>query len=212
MYNKTMIIFFGPAGSGKSTQGRTIADKYGWRWLSVGQVLRDTGRFDEILKSGELVDDETVVELMNKEIEFAEAEGMEVVLDGYPRDTKQTEIMLEEKNQQFFNNLKAAIVLDVPKEELWKRIEDRGREDDTKEVVERRFDIFEQNISSILPLLEKKGVKVIHVDGVGSFEEVTDRIVKIIQEIEPDSPEVWDDEVMDSIENDALEREKSYGE
>ena len=134
------------------------------------------------------------------------------MLDGYPRDTKQTEIMLEEKNQQFFNNLKAAIVLDVPKEELWKRIEDRGREDDTKEVVERRFDIFEQNINSILPLLEKKGVKVIHVDGVGSFEEVTDRIVKIIQEIEPDSPEVWDDEVMDSIENDALEREKSYGE
>lgn len=212
MYNKGMIIFFGPAGSGKSTQGRTIADKYGWRWLSVGQVLRDTGRFDEILKSGELVDDKTVVELMNKEIEFAEAEGMEVVLDGYPRDTKQTEIMLEEKNQQFFNNLKAAIVLDVPKEELWKRIEDRGREDDTKEVVERRFDIFEQNINSILPLLEEKGVKVIHVDGVGSFEEVTDRIVKIIQEIEPDSPEVWDDEVMDSIENDALEREKSYGE
>ena len=212
MYNKDMIIFFGPAGSGKSTQGRTIADKYGWRWLSVGQVLRDTGRFDEILKSGELVDDKIVVDLMNKEIEFAEAEGMEVVLDGYPRDTKQTEIMLEEKNQQFFSNLKAAIVLDVPKEELWKRIEDRGREDDTKEVVEKRFDIFEKNINSILPLLEKKGVKVIHVDGVGSFEEVTDRIVKIIQEIEPDSPEVWDDEVMDSIENDALEREKSYGE
>lgn len=207
-----MIIFFGPAGSGKSTQGRTIADKYGWRWLSVGQVLRDTGRFDEILKSGELVDDQVVVDLMNKEIEFAEAEGMEVVLDGYPRDTKQTEIMLEEENQRFFKSLKAAIVLDVPKEELWKRIEDRGREDDTKEVVERRFDIFEQNISSILPILEEKGVKVFHVDGVGSFEEVTDRIIKVIQEVEPDSPEVWDDEVMDSIENDALEREKSYGE
>ncbi|MBR5621098.1 nucleoside monophosphate kinase [Candidatus Saccharibacteria bacterium] len=207
-----MIIFFGPAGSGKSTQGRTIADKYGWRWLSVGQVLRDTGRFDEILKQGKLVDDETVVQLMSKEIEFAEAEGMEVVLDGYPRDTKQTEIMLADENQKFFNNLKAAIILDVPKEELWKRIEERGREDDTKEVVERRFDIFEQNICSIIPLLEEKGVRIEHVDGVGTFEEVTDRIVKIIQEIEPNSPEVWDDEVVDSIENDALEREKSYGE
>lgn len=207
-----MIIFFGPAGSGKSTQGRTIADKYGWRWLSVGQVLRDTGRFDEILKSGELVDDEVVVDLMNKEIEFAEAEGMEVVLDGYPRDTKQTEIMLADENKEFFKSVKAAIILEVPKEELWKRIEERGREDDTKEVVERRFDIFEQNICSILPLLEKKGVKVFRVDGVGSFDEVTDRIIKVIQEVEPDSPEVWDDEVMDSIENDAFEREKSYGE
>ena len=63
-----MIIFFGPAGSGKSTQGRIIADKYGWRWLSVGQVLRDTGEFDEILKKGELVDDKEVVNLMNKQI------------------------------------------------------------------------------------------------------------------------------------------------
>ena len=43
-----MVIFFGPAGSGKSTQGRIVADKYGWRWLSVGQVLRDAGEFDEI--------------------------------------------------------------------------------------------------------------------------------------------------------------------
>ena len=178
----------------------------------MGQVLRDTGRFDEILKQGKLVDDETVVQLMSKEIEFAEAEGMEVVLDGYPRDTKQTEIMLADENQKFFNNLKAAIILDVPKEELWKRIEERGREDDTKEVVERRFDIFEQNICSIIPLLEEKGVRIEHVDGVGTFEEVTDRIVRIIQEIEPNSPEVWDDEVVDSIENDALEREKSYGE
>ena len=207
-----MIIFFGPAGSGKSTQGRIIADKYGWRWLSVGQVLRDTGEFDEILKKGELVDDETVVRLMNKEIEFAEAEGMEVVLDGYPRDTKQTEIMLADENSKFFSNIKGVIVLEVPAEELWKRIAERGREDDTEEVVKRRFEIFEQNICSILPLLEEKGVPVKKIDGVGSFDEVTERIVKVVQELMPDSPEVWKDDEMDSIENDAREREKSYGE
>lgn len=207
-----MIIFFGPAGSGKSTQGRIIADKYGWRWLSVGQVLRDTGRFDEILKRGELVDDETVVRLMEKEIEFAEAEGMEVVLDGYPRDTKQTEIMLKNENSKFFENLKGAIVLEVPKEELWERIQNRGREDDTKEVVEKRFEIFEQNICSILPLLEQRGVKIERVNGVGEFDEVTERITKVVQKMIPDAPEVWKDDEADVIENDALEREKSYGE
>ena len=207
-----MIIFFGPAGSGKSTQGRMIADKYGWRWLSVGQVLRDTGRFDEILKKGELVDDATVVSLMDKEIEFAEAEGMEVVLDGYPRDTKQTELMLKNENSKFFKMLKGAIILEVPKEELWRRIESRGREDDTKEVVERRFEIFEQNICSIIPLLEKKKVKIERVNGVGDYEEVTKRIIKVVQKMIPDSPVVWNDEEPDSIENDALEREKSYGE
>ena len=207
-----MIIFFGPAGSGKSTQGRIIADKYGWRWLSVGQVLRDSGQFDEILKKGELVDDETVVRLMDKQLEFAEAEGMEVVLDGYPRDTKQTEIMLKDESSKFFKSIKGAIVLEVPVEELWKRIEERGREDDTEEVVKRRFEIFEQNICSILPLLEQKGVKIAKVDGVGSFEEVTNRIIKVVQEMIPDSPEVWKDDEADSIENDAIEREKSYGE
>lgn len=207
-----MIIFFGPAGSGKSTQGRIIADKYGWRWLSVGQVLRDTGRFDEILKRGELVDDETVVRLMEKEIEFAEAEGMEVVLDGYPRDTKQTEIMLKNENSKFFEKLKGAIVLEVPKEELWERIRNRGREDDTKEVVEKRFEIFEQNICSILPLLEQRGVKIERVNGVGEFDEVTERITKVVQKMIPDAPEVWKDDEADVIENDALEREKSYGE
>ena len=207
-----MIIFFGPAGSGKSTQGRIIADKFGWRWLSVGQVLRDTGEFDEILKKGELVDDETVVRLMNKQIAFAEAEGMEVVLDGYPRDTKQTEIMLADKESEFFGKISGAIVLEVPVEELWKRIEERGREDDTEEVVKHRFEIFEQNICSILPLLEQKGVKIEKVDGVGSFEEVTDRIIKVVQKMVPDSPEVWKDDEADSIENDARAREKSYGE
>ena len=207
-----MIIFFGPAGSGKSTQGRIIADKFGWRWLSVGQVLRDAGEFDEILKRGDLVDDETVVRLMDKQLEFAEAEGMEVVLDGYPRDTKQTEIMLANENSKFFSNIRGAIVLDVPVEELWDRIKVRGRSDDTEEVVKKRFEIFEQNICSILPLLEKKKVPVFHVDGLGSFEEVTERIIKVVQEIMPNSPEVWKDDEADSIENDAIEREKSYGE
>jgi len=207
-----MIIFFGPAGSGKSTQGRAIADKYGWRWLSVGQVLRETGQFDEILKRGELVDDETVVRLMNKQIEFAEAEGMDVVLDGYPRDKKQTEIMLSDEESQFFDNINGAIILEVPREELWKRIEARGREDDTEESFKRRFEIFEQNICSILPLLEERNVKIIRVDGVGDYDEVTERITKVVQELMPDSPVVWRDDEADSIENDALEREKSYGE
>ena len=207
-----MIIFFGPAGSGKSTQGRKIADTYGWRWLSVGQVLRDTGEFEETLKNGELVDDETVVKLMNKQIEFADAEGMEIILDGYPRDKKQTEIMLNDKDSAFFDRVSGAIILEVPKEELWRRIEERGRSDDGKEVVERRFEIFEQNICSILPLFIERNVPVERVDGVGDFDEVTKRITKVIQKMVPEMVKVMAPDDPESIENDALEREKSYGE
>ena len=209
-----MIIFFGPAGSGKSTPGRTIADKYGWRWLSVGQVLRDTGEFDEILEKGELVDDQEVVNLMNKQIDFARAEGMEIVLDGYPRDKEQANILLKESkttDRDFFGSVTAAIILNVPKEELLNRIQERGRADDTMEVVERRFEIFEQNIYSILPLLKERNVPIFEVDGLGTFDEVTDRIIKIVQDVIP-APEVWQDDEADAIENDAVEREKSYGE
>ena len=206
-----MIIIFGPAGSGKSTQGRKIADTYGWRWLSVGQVLRDTGEFDEILREGKLVDDATVVRLMDKQIAFAEAEGMDIILDGYPRDEKQTEIMLNDKSQ-FFSKLAGAVVLEVPEEELWQRIVSRGRSDDTEEVVKRRFKIFEQNICSILPLLKEKNVPVEYVDGVGEFDEVTKRITKVIRKMMPEMVEVMALDNPESIENDALEREKSYGE
>ena len=206
-----MIVIFGPAGSGKSTQGRKIADTYGLRWLSVGQVLRDTGDFDEILKKGELVDDATVVELMDKQIAFADAEGMDVILDGYPRDMEQVNIMLNDSSN-FFDKLSGAIVLEVPKEELWERISGRGREDDTREVVERRFEIFEQNICSILPLLIERNIPVETVNGVGDFEDVTERITKVIQKMMPGIVKVMALDNPESIENDALEREKSYGE
>ncbi len=173
-----MIILFGPAGSGKTTQGRLLADKYGWKWLSVGQVLRDTGKFGDILKTGELVENSEVVRLMNHEIDKADADGMNVILDGYPRDVEQAKWM-EENN--FFKKVELALILDVPKEELWRRIEERGRTDDTKEAIERRFEIFEQNIYSIIPFLENGGVKVLKVDGVGSFEEVTERLMEALE-------------------------------
>ncbi|MBR3368548.1 nucleoside monophosphate kinase [Candidatus Saccharibacteria bacterium] len=174
-----MIILFGPAGSGKTTQGRLLADKYGWKWLSVGQVLRDTGKFGDVLKTGELVEDSEVIRLMNHEIEKADLEGMDVILDGYPRDIEQAEWM---KENNFFKDVELAIILDVPKEELWRRIEERGRADDTKEAVEKRFAIFEQNIYSILPFLEEGNVKIVKVDGVGSFEEVTERLKNTLEE------------------------------
>ena len=207
-----MIILFGPAGSGKSTQGRTLADRYGWKWLSVGQVLRDTGKYDEILKRGELVDDETVVRLMNEQLEQADAEGMKVMLDGYPRDMKQTELMLADEESLFFDKIDAAIVLEVPEEELWKRIEARGRADDTEEVLRTRLAIYEQNICSILPLFEQQNVPILKVDGVGDYDEVTERLDKAIKSVLPDTPDVFNNTDAYVIENDAVEREKSYGE
>ena len=205
-----MIILFGPAGSGKSSQGRLLADKYGWKWLSVGQVLRETGKFSEILERGELVDDEVVVNLMRKEIDRANDEGMDVILDGFPRDKKQAEIMTQ--REEILNEVELAVVMKVPKEELLKRIEGRGRNDDTQEVVERRLAIYENNIEEILPIIQEKGVEIVEIDGVGTIEEVSGRIEEVIVRVKPDAVAVFDNERKDVIENDSNIREESYGE
>ncbi len=174
-----MIILFGLAGSGKSTQGKILAEKYGWRWLSVGQVLRDTGEFDEILQSGELVDDDVVIRLMTEKILEAEGEGKDVILDGYPRDAYQAEWLVKNMAEK----INGAIIFEVPKDELLKRIEKRGRSDDTAEALAKRFEIVEQNIYTMIGLLEGKDIKVVRVNGVGTFDEVTERLSTEIEKI-----------------------------
>lgn len=196
-----MIILFGAAGSGKSTQGRILADKLGWRWLSVGQILRDTGRFAETLKAGKLVDDKEVIRLMDYEIAKADAEGAEVILDGYPRDVEQARWLAE---QGTLAKIGAAIILQVPLDELWARIEKRGREDDTREVVERRFQVYNENVEKILAILEENNVKIIEVDGVGEFDDVTNELIAVIEE------NIGEVAVVDEHLGEAEER--SYGE
>ena len=196
-----MIILFGAAGSGKSTQGREIAECYGWKWLSVGEVLRQSGQFHDTLKNGELVDDKKVIEMMKKEMEKADENGMNVVLDGYPRDVEQAKWMVSEMPEK----IEAAIVLKVPKEELLKRIEARGRNDDVAEVIEKRIKIFEDNIVEILPLFHGEDIPVFEVDGVGEMDEVTGRIMKVVEVAVPDAVVQIDD-----VNNGDVE--KSYGE
>lgn len=197
-----MIILFGLAGSGKGTQGKALSEVFGWRWLSVGEAIRQHGGYEEIINKGGLIPDEDVIELMNKQIEKAEAEGFDVILDGYPRSKPQAEYVAE----HFSDKIDGAIILEVPKEELIERLTLRGRDDDKERAsIERRFEVFEQNISSILPLLEAKNIPIARVDGVGKVEEVTSRLVKIVEEFDPNATE-------QSSDVNGEEIEKSYGE
>ena len=197
-----MIILFGLAGSGKGTQGKALAELFGWRTFSVGQVIRDTGEYDNTINKGNLIPDDDVIRLMNKQIEKAEAEGYDVILDGYPRDEYQAKWMME----NMADRIDGAIILEVPKEELYQRLELRGREDDKeKESIDRRFEIFEQNICSILPLLEAQNISVERVDGVGPINVVTDRLINVIKTMNPNAT-IQDNDVNGG------EIEKSYGE
>lgn len=170
-----MVIFFGPAGSGKSTQGEIIAEKYGCVWLSVGALLRERAVSDpemaKTLEQGILIDNETVVKIMSDAI--AATDGKMVILDGYPRDVWQAEWLLKNGT---LGAIEGAIVLDGGREELKERLLLRARDDDNDEAIVRRFAKFDEMMGRILPVLRDGGVKVVSIDCIGTVEQVTKRI------------------------------------
>lgn len=197
-----MIILFGLAGSGKGTQAKALSEFFGWRTFSVGQVIRDTGAYADIIDKGGLIPDDDVIKLMNKQIEIANAEGYNVILDGYPRTEHQAKWLMDHMK----DDISGAIIIEVPKEELYERLELRAREDDKdKAYIDRRWEIYEQNITPILAQLEQNAIPVRKVNGVGEVGTVTGRLIATVQELDPAATKQKDDVNGEEIE-------KSYGE
>lgn len=179
-YNKGMIILMGLAGSGKSTQGQILAQRLGRVWLSAGQVLRETAdpEVAKILESGQLVPDSLTIPLMRQSMAENLAAGRDLVLDGYPRDPDQAVWMAENAADR----IELILYLDVPKEELMRRIKLRGRADDTDEAIVKRFQVVEQNIREICQIFRERGIKIMQVDGLGTPEEVTARVWAAVEQ------------------------------
>lgn len=172
-----MIVFFGPAGAGKSVQGQLLAARNGWRWLSSGQLMRDTHDMDLIkeMQSGKLVSPEKVSELMGDALKRSKKVDR-VILDGFPRELSQAKWLVEAQPEHE-RSIALVIVLEVPRSELLKRIEVRGRLDDTPEAVDERLKIYRTEIYPILTYLTEKGVNIVHIDGTGSVGQIHDRIM-----------------------------------
>jgi len=158
-----------------------LAEETGRVWLSAGQVLRETGEFDEIMKQGVLVDDRLTVKLMAQKMAEVVRSGRDAILDGFPRDVEQAEWIAE----NIASVIKLIVRINVPKEELLKRLELRGRADDLdRGAIEKRFQIVEQNIYSVCEILKAKGVVVREIDGTGTPEEVFERLKEVVFEVE----------------------------
>lgn len=182
-----MILLFGPTGAGKSMQGQMLAVRQGWKWLSTGQMLRDSDDPEviEVLKSGELVGDELTYEVFAKAIEDARARHFEqIIVDGFPR-TKEQAAWLADYMEAHNETIDIVVVLEVPESEIMARLEKRHRMEDTPETIAKRMNIYRQKMYPVLGTFAEDGVKIVHLDGTGTAGEVHDRIYdEVIETIE----------------------------
>lgn len=173
-----MIVFFGPAGAGKSVQGQMLAARHGWRWLSAGQLLRDTHDMEIIreMQTGGLVNPERVNELMGEALKRA-TNIDRVIVDGFPRQLSQAKWLINSQPTHQ-RSVGLVIVLEVPRSELLKRLEVRGRADDTPEAIDERLKIYRTEMYPILSYFTEENVNIVHIDGTGTVGQVHDRIVE----------------------------------
>lgn len=185
-----MITIFGAPGAGKTIQGRLLANKYGWEWISYRDLLLKFGDRDIIyaLNHGMFIDDDKAIALMRRVFDSinrgAEARifrrpevNHQVILDGFPSDYRQVKWMI---NTGDIKKLDGAIVLRVPRGELWRRLVERKRVDDTRAIIERRQDEYDRNITGMIRTLTMYGVEVREVDGGNSPEDVLERIEYVL--------------------------------
>lgn len=176
-----MLIFFGPAGAGKSVQGQMLAARTNWKWLSTGEMFRDSSdpEVKEILKTGELVSDEKTYDVV-REAFSKQKDAKHLIVDGFPRTMAQAEWLMREENSQG-RTVEMVLVLEVPESEIQRRLALRGRDQDKPEIVARRMNIYRREMYPVLGYFADKGIKIVHLDGTGTVGEVHDKIMTEIE-------------------------------
>ena len=191
-----MITLFGAPGAGKTEQGKLLARKYNWEWVSYRDLLLSLRDKDIIfaLEHGMFIDDDKATKLMQQILDALKRTTKpmflsdikagikrEIILDGFPADYRQVKWLVDSGE---IANLKGAIILRVPRGELWRRLVARKRVDDTRAAIERRQDAYDRNITGMIKTLAKNNVLVREVDGSNSPQDVLNRIEEVLSDWE----------------------------
>ncbi len=176
-----MIIFMGVAGSGKSIQGRLLADELGLPWLSTGEFLRMliSGKRRKEMLAGKLIKDQEIIALVQKIFNLIDTR-QEFVLDGFPRTSKQADWLLNQvKHGQL--NISLVVHLIASKEVVCSRLLERGRQDDSKEAIAERFKEYEETALPIIEHFEEAGISVCSVDGERPIPDIHESIKALLR-------------------------------
>ncbi len=181
------IVIFGAPGSGKGTQSDKLIDHYKLFHISTGDVLRDNiKRGTDLGKTakgyidqGQLVPDELIIDILAQVLDDNKDNAKEgVIFDGFPRTIPQAEA-LEQLLADRGTRIDAVVGLEVPEEELIKRILLRGqmsgRSDDNEETARKRLETYHNQTSPLKAYYEEQG-KYRAIDGVGSIDDIFDQI------------------------------------
>lgn len=183
------LIIMGPPGAGKGTQAIRIAERFGIPAISTGDIFRsnirdgtDLGQqVKSILDAGGYVPDEVTNDIVRDRLTWVDA-APGFLLDGYPRTTGQVAFLddvLADHDHALDGVIELTVDEDAVVERLLKRAETEGRADDTEEVIRERQAIYRKETAPLIALYEEHGV-LVKVDGMGSVDEVTERVVKAV--------------------------------
>lgn len=179
-------IIFGPPGSGKGTQAARLENELHLKHLSTGEILRaevsrDTPvgkQVKRIMAAGDLVPDDLIVDIVRRRLPEAE-QGTGVLLDGFPRTVAQADA-LDEMLKAEARIVDFVLALNVPEDELVDRILHRaaveGRLDDTREAISERMHEYRKLTAAVLDHYRRRAVRIEEVEGIGTPDEVFDRI------------------------------------
>ena len=187
------IIIFGAPGSGKGTQSDKLIAKYGLNHISTGDVLRaeikngtELGKTaQQYIAQGQLIPDDLMISILASVYDGFGRGHKGVIFDGFPRTIPQAEAlkkMLSERGDK----VAAMLELDVPEDELMKRLllrgQQSGRADDNEETIKKRLVVYRQQTQPLIEWYRQEGLHH-HIDGLGELERIFGDICSVIDGI-----------------------------
>jgi adenylate kinase len=189
------ILVLGPQGSGKGTQAKKVSRTYGIPHIATGDMLREMrelptplGReLKEVLDSGELVNDELMIELIRDRLSRGDTiPGF--ILDGFPRTMAQAEA-LDDLLRDLDRSLDVVLEFQVPQREqlldrLLKRAELENRADDTPDAIGRRLELYDRETAPLVEYYRSTRGNVVGIHADRTVDEVFHEIQDSLQSVE----------------------------